>query len=79
MTPADQAAVRAEMDARLADDDRNLCSCGSGEERHELTDAYGIFVAYVCKRCEKKVKARYRPEIFTGAYEADEPIEPEDY
>ena len=79
MTPSDQAAVRAEMDARLADDDANLCSCGSGEERYELNDAYGIFVAYVCKRCEKKVKARYRPEIFEGPYAANEPIEPEDY
>jgi hypothetical protein len=79
MTPSDQAAVRAEMDARLADDDLNLCSCGSGKEREELNDARGIFVAYVCSKCEKKVKAKYRPEIFTGAYYADELIEPEDY
>jgi len=75
----EEANFCAEMDARLADDDRDLCSCGSGKERYELCDAYGIFVAFVCERCEKKVKAKYRPEIFEGAYEADEPIEPEDY
>jgi hypothetical protein len=75
----DQEAVRAEMDARIADDDLDLCFCGSGKERYELCDAYGIFVAFVCEKCEKKVKEGYRPEIFTGAYYADELIEPEDY
>jgi hypothetical protein len=41
----------------------------------ELFDASGIFVAYVCDKCVKKVKAKYRPEIFTNSnYES-----PDDY
>jgi hypothetical protein len=44
-------------------------------ERFPIFDAYGIFVAYVCDKCEKEVTQRYRPEIFTELYEADEPIE----
>jgi hypothetical protein len=45
-----------------------------------LYDARGIYVAKVCDYCEKEVKSKYRPEIFDdGGYEADEPIEPEDY
>ena len=56
------------------------CNCGSGLPREELTDARGIFIAFVCDKCKKKVEARYRPEIFTdNNYEAEEPIEPEDY
>lgn len=57
-----------------------LCNCGSGEPREAILDARGIFVAYVCSKCEKQTKAHYRPEIFTdGNYECDEPVEPEDY
>lgn len=57
-----------------------LCSCGSGKVREPLYDARGIFCSYVCPKCVAKVKAGYRPEIFSdGQYEADEPIEPEDY
>jgi len=53
-----------------------LCNCGSGLARHELTDARGIFCAYVCSTCESKVRARYRPDIFTDSnYWHDEPIE----
>lgn len=56
------------------------CNCGSGLERFELRDARGISCGYVCDKCEAKKRAGYRPEIFAdGAYEADEPIEPEDY
>lgn len=53
------------------------CSCGSGEERYELLDGFGIFVSYVCSECEDKVKSKYRPEIFEGAYQCEEPIEPD--
>jgi len=57
------------------------CPCGSGEEGNALNDAQGIFVSYVCDKCEANVKSKYRPEIFTGYTQADvdEPIEPEDY
>jgi hypothetical protein len=43
-----------------------LCKCGSGEKPWWLTDARGIPVARVCKACVAKVKAKYRPEIFTN-------------
>lgn len=56
------------------------CACGSGYTRYELLDARGISCGYVCSECEEKIKAKYRPEIFTDSmYEANEPIEPEDY
>ena len=56
------------------------CRCGSGLERYELVDAQGIFCSFVCEKCEKKVKSKYRPCIFTGYTQADvdEPIEPEE-
>lgn len=41
----------------------------------EITDARGISCGYVCRRCEQWKIAGYRPEIFEGLYEADEPIE----
>jgi hypothetical protein len=41
-----------------------LCRCGSGEQRHELVDAAGIFCAFVCDKCEPEVRKRYRPEVF---------------
>jgi hypothetical protein len=53
-----------------------LCSCGSGEVRRELRDARGIFCTYVCDRCERQQRAKYRPDIFTDAnYWTDEPVE----
>ena len=55
------------------------CPCGSGEYPSPLTDARGIFCAYVCEQCEHTVRKRYRSDIFTDPhYEADEPIEPEE-
>ena len=55
------------------------CPCGSGQYPHEVSDARGIFVAYVCPECEADKLGGYRPEIFTNPnYETDEPIEPED-
>jgi len=61
-------------------DDMDLCSCGSGKERFELTDARGIFCGYVCDDCVGEMSAKFRPEIFENPnYLCDEPIEPEDY
>ena len=51
---------------------RHICP---PEQRRALKDAYGIFCAYVCDKCERDKRAGFRPEIFTGLYEADEPIE----
>ena len=56
------------------------CPCGSGEYPEALYDARGIFCCYVCDKCEKEKKSRYRPEIFEdGNYWADEPIDEECY
>jgi hypothetical protein len=45
-------------------------------EREALYDARGIFCCYVCPKCEREKKRRYRPEIFTDPnYEHGEPIE----
>jgi hypothetical protein len=57
------------------------CPCGSGKPSQWLLDAKGIPVARVCDaECERKVRARYNPIIFTGYTQADmdERIE-EDY
>lgn len=57
-----------------------LCRCGSLRYTYDLHDARGIFVNRVCSDCENEVRSRYRPEIFEDMnYEANEPIEPEDY
>lgn len=44
-----------------------LCHCGSGEFRSSLYDARGIFVSFYCAKCEKEVRSKYRPEIFTDS------------
>jgi hypothetical protein len=55
------------------------CSCGSGKPRRVLEDARGIFVAYVCDECEKRIKAQYRPDIFLDPnYPCDEQVEEEE-
>jgi len=57
-----------------------LCPCGSGEYPADLYDARGIYCCKVCDKCREEKMARYRPEIFEDSdYEADEPIEPDDY
>lgn len=43
------------------------CRCGSGEPRHEIHDARGIFVTFACSSCEKEKLKGYRPEIFTNS------------
>jgi hypothetical protein len=40
------------------------CHCGSGEKSYIVWDARGIPVGKACVQCEKKLKAKYRPEIF---------------
>lgn len=52
------------------------CACGSGLVRRPLYDAKSIFVAYVCDLCEKRIKSKYRDDIFTNpSYWTDEPVE----
>lgn len=56
------------------------CPCGSGEFPEDLYDARGIYCGKVCDACRDEKMGTYRPEIFTDCnYEADEPIEPEDW
>jgi len=56
------------------------CICGSGKNSWVLSDARGIYVSRVCADCVKKVKAKYRPEIFADSnYAHDEPIEEDEY
>lgn len=56
------------------------CSCGSGKPRYALDDARGIFCCYVCEDCEQEARSRYRVDVMEDSnYEADEPIEPEEY
>ena len=54
------------------------CRCGSGLVSRILNDARDIFISRICDFCEKRVKAKYRPEIFTDPnYETTEPIDEE--
>jgi hypothetical protein len=55
------------------------CPCGSGLDSHWQFDARGIELCRTCPKCHKAKMARYRPEVLTdSAYQADEPIEPQD-
>ncbi len=56
-----------------------LCNCGSGQEKYAVHDAQGIFLCYVCSKCEKEKLSIYKPEILTGYTQANvnEPIEPD--
>lgn len=40
------------------------CPCGSGEPRHDLLDAAGIFCTFVCDRCEDEKRKKFNPAIF---------------
>ena len=55
------------------------CLCGSGEPSYLFYDAYDICCGRCCDRCEEEKKSKYRPEIFEGPYDSDEPIEPDEY
>jgi hypothetical protein len=56
--------------------DKRPCPCGSGKMSSWLTDARGIPVKRVCDDCYEKVKAKYRPEIFTDSeYWTDEKVD----
>jgi hypothetical protein len=52
------------------------CSCGSGITRWARYDARGIFLTYVCPKCEARRMREFRPEVLTDPnYEADEDID----
>jgi hypothetical protein len=55
------------------------CNCGSGKIGEAINDARGIFLDYMCSKCQKQKLAKYRKEVLVNPnYEADEPIEPEE-
>ena len=56
------------------------CPCGSGKPSSWLRDARGIELCRACPECREEKLRGYRQDVLTNpAYEADEPIEPEDY
>lgn len=56
-----------------------FCSHENRETWWEF-DARGIPLVLVCERCDKAKLAEYRPDVLTDSnYQADEPIEPEEY
>lgn len=62
----------------IARDEPECPRCGAAEYSHELHDARGIYIGRVCSQCEPRVRAGYRPDVFTDPdYWTDEPIEPE--
>jgi hypothetical protein len=52
------------------------CTCGSGKQRFAKYDGHGIFLTYVCERCEDEKMQQFRPDIMTH-YAADEDIDDE--
>lgn len=56
------------------------CPCGSDKPSVWQSDARGIPLTRTCEDCHDRKMAQYRPEVLTDpGYEADEPIEPEEY
>ncbi len=52
------------------------CPCGSGQFPIPRYDARGIFLCYVCEKCEEMQMSKYRPDVLVdGNYWHDEPID----
>ncbi len=63
----------------MPDEDLRYHDCDPSESWPE-SDARGIYLCRMCPKCQDAKLAIYRPEVLTDSqYEADEPIEPEDY
>jgi hypothetical protein len=50
------------------------CTCGSGRQRFAKYDGHGIFLTYVCDKCETEKMQQFRSDI-NEHYETDEPID----
>ena len=60
-------------------DDLRNCTC-EGQESWWENDARGLPLCRVCDKCRKAKLAGFRPDVLCNpSYEADEPIEPEDW
>ena len=56
------------------------CSCGSEQDSWWEYDARGIPLARVCEDCKEKKLSGYRKDVLDNPnYDADEPIEGDDY
>ena len=56
------------------------CDCGSGNPRFPNYDARGIFLCSSCEKCHQRKMSGYRKDVLENPnYDADEPIEPEEY
>jgi hypothetical protein len=53
------------------------CTCGSGYQRHAKYDGHGIFLTYVCDKCEEEKMSKYRSDIMEP-YDTDEPLDYDD-
>ena len=54
--------------------DVKACFCGSELPRRELHDGHGIFLTFVCDKCEQRRLTEFRPDIMSR-YDTLEPIE----
>jgi hypothetical protein len=45
--------------------------CRSEKPCYAMYSYTGMLLQYVCVQCEKKAKAKYRPEVFTGITKED--------
>lgn len=56
------------------------CICGSGKLSYWQFDARGIELCRTCPDCHDEKMSQYRKDVLNNPnYDADEPIEPEDY
>lgn len=60
--------------------DPKPCNCGSGLDSYWANDARGIPLKRVCPKCRDEKLKGFRQDVLDNPnYEADEPIEPDDY
>jgi len=52
----------------------DTCNCGSGQYKYALYDGYGIFLTYVCDKCEDERRKKFRLDIMEQ-YDHDELLE----
>ena len=68
-----------QINTNMASNQEAGCTYGTHlQESYWLYDGHGIPLCKVCDACKKEQLKRYRVDIFEP-YEADEPIEPDEY
>lgn len=52
------------------------CYCGSGKFHRPAYDARGIFLTFVCDKCEQEKLKEFDPDVLVNPnYQTDEPID----